>query len=66
MTDKRKPIFGLVRGVPSAEEIAALFEGLTGRKPTPEDMAEVENILREHGEREGEGEPSPPAGGSGT
>ena len=30
---------------PTAEDIAALFEQLTGRKPTAEDMAEVRKIL---------------------
>jgi hypothetical protein len=32
---------------PTPEEIAALFEQLTGQKSTPEDLAEVAKILAE-------------------
>ena len=32
---------------PTAAEVAALFERLTGRKPTAEDMQEVEKTLAE-------------------
>ena len=31
----------------ASREIARLFELMTGRAPTPEEMAEAENILRE-------------------
>jgi hypothetical protein len=59
MTDKpRKPTLALVRGVPTLEEIARLFEALTGHPPTPEDMAEVAAVVREHegsGVRDGDG-----------
>ena len=41
---KGKVALHLVRD-PDAADIAALFESLTGRKPTPEDMAEVEATL---------------------
>jgi len=37
MNDRPKPILRLIR--PELEQILALFRDLTGREPTPEDIA---------------------------
>jgi hypothetical protein len=44
-----KPRLVLLGAPFTAEAIAQLFREMTGRDPSPEDMAEVEALLREHG-----------------
>jgi hypothetical protein len=46
MSDSKKAELTLVRN-PEATEVAALFEQLTGRKPTAAEMREVEQTLAE-------------------
>lgn len=43
----KQPILYLVGGPPTLEDIAALAEKLTGRKPTDEEYAEVAALYRE-------------------
>jgi hypothetical protein len=40
-----KPELTLIPGNPTIDDIVAMFERLTGRKPTPEDRAEAEKLL---------------------
>jgi hypothetical protein len=42
-----KPELTLIPGTPTIDDIEAMFERLTGRKPTPEDRAEAEKMLAE-------------------
>ena len=38
----------LIPGIPTLEEIDALFRALTGREPTAEDNAEAESLYAEY------------------
>ena len=49
MTPMTKPQLHLIKK-PTAEDIAKLYERLTGCKPTPQEMQEIEIELREGGE----------------
>ena len=40
-----KPKLTLLAGKPSAEDIAKLFERITGRKPTEQEMEKVRPVL---------------------
>lgn len=50
MTDK--PVFNINKGVPSPREIVKMFEVMTGRKATPNDINEIRELYREHNIRE--------------
>jgi len=41
----QKPRLALIPGLPTAEDIERLFEFFTGKKPTPEDSAEISKTL---------------------
>ena len=43
----RQPLFLLSGKAVTAQDIAAVFEALIGRKPTAGDMREVEAVLRQ-------------------
>jgi hypothetical protein len=51
MTDSKKPalyLTGPSKGPPTIDDITALYKSLTGRDPTPEELAESKAMLEKH------------------